>query len=857
MVELLAPAGTMEALQAAIASGANAIYLSGTKFGARAYAHNFAEDELRIAVEYAHLRNVDIHVTINTLLKDTELSELKSYIHFLRTLNIDAILVQDLGVGQLVRELAPEIPLHASTQMSVNNLAGVLQLAQLGYRRVVLAREVSLADITYICNNSPIEIEVFAHGAICVAYSGQCLMSSMIGGRSGNRGRCAQPCRLEYDLIDAQGRKLLSNAGKYLLSPRDMNTLELVPELLTAGVTSLKLEGRMKSPEYVYSIVDAYRQVIDAFYDNHELQRDVQAQVRKIFNREFTTAYLQGKQGKNMISDYKPNNRGLRMGKVHKINPQGKQFSIKLTDTLVRGDIIQINQQQQATIKIEDIYYKHKVVSSAVPGTIVDIDYTSQVHVKPGDIVYKVYDEGFTSKVREEIAIFQECKPHLVDIVVHAKLGEPFSLSGKDELGHEHTINSDFIVEIARKTPLSELKIINQVNRLGNTAFRLNEILFEIDDNIMVPVSVINETRRQLIEALTQDILTSYKKVSTNDSSSTNTTQTQANIKLEESLLVDANLNMELDAQAKSVPKFNKKLNDENKTKLVVQVNLLADIQIAIDNGADIILVGGDSYNHQPITVNDYCEAITLIQDAGRQVAISSPRILRAGEENWYRSLIRKLNDFQPDYLYVHSLGEYNLATEVSKLPLIADYSFNITNQESLQFLRRHGFAGACLSQELTLKEIEALQAQNCLEFPLEVIVHGYTELMVSEYCPIGSFLGDLDTGICSAPCVNNAYFLSDRKQIQFPVVTDQFCHMHLLNSVPLNFLRHVTKLQRMQVSKIRIDGRYLNSQELGKTVQLYRQVLDKGDIQMVIDDATLRDFEDNITRGHYFRGIE
>ncbi|MBQ2088305.1 MAG: U32 family peptidase, partial [Selenomonas sp.] len=260
MVELLAPAGSREALIAAVESGANAVYLAGSQFGARAYANNFDEDGLREAIHFAHLRDVLINVTVNTIVDDTEIPALKDYLRFLRDAGADALLVQDLGVARIAREIIPDMPLHASTQMTVHSLEGVLALQEMGFTRVVLSRELSLKEIKYICANSDVEIEVFMHGALCVCYSGQCLMSSMIGGRSGNRGRCAQPCRLPYTLVDEQGQDVLGDkAGSYLLSPRDINTIDVIPDLIGAGVSSLKIEGRMKRPEYVATVVSTYR----------------------------------------------------------------------------------------------------------------------------------------------------------------------------------------------------------------------------------------------------------------------------------------------------------------------------------------------------------------------------------------------------------------------------------------------------------------------------------------------------------------------------------------------------------------------------------------------------------------------
>ena len=267
MVELLAPAGSREALVAAVESGANAVYLAGNMFGARAYANNFDEEGMREAIAFAHQRNVLVHVTVNTIVDDQEIPQLVKYLRFLYEAGADAVLVQDLGVARIVRDNVPELPMHASTQMTVHNLDGVLALQNLGFSRVVLSRELSLAAIKEICDNCNVEIEVFVHGALCVCYSGQCLMSSVIGGRSGNRGRCAQPCRLPYTLVDAQDNDLLGDsAGKYLLSPRDMKGIDLLPQLIEAGVSSLKIEGRMKRPEYVAIVVGSYRHAIDSYY---------------------------------------------------------------------------------------------------------------------------------------------------------------------------------------------------------------------------------------------------------------------------------------------------------------------------------------------------------------------------------------------------------------------------------------------------------------------------------------------------------------------------------------------------------------------------------------------------------------
>ena len=355
MTELLAPAGSFDALKAAVNAGADAVYLAGENFGARAYAENFSRENLIDAVKFAHLRGVKIHVTTNTILLDEELDKFAEYVKFLRKADVDALLVQDLGAAKIIREVAPDIPLHASTQMTIHNLEGVKILGELGFTRVVLSRELSLAEIENIAQNSPIETEIFIHGAICICYSGQCLMSSLIGARSGNRGRCAQPCRLPYKLVDVDGKNLLNeNVGEYLLSPKDFNTLELLPQIIETGVTSLKIEGRMKRPEYVATVVKVYRDALDNL-GNRESGLGIgefslfpppysllpnKRKLAQIFNRDFTTAYLEKNPGKDLISDKRPNNRGVLIGRVTKVD--GNKLTLKLTEKISVGDQVEI-----------------------------------------------------------------------------------------------------------------------------------------------------------------------------------------------------------------------------------------------------------------------------------------------------------------------------------------------------------------------------------------------------------------------------------------------------------------------------------------------------------------------------------
>ncbi len=852
MIELLAPAGSMESLRAAVESGANAIYLSGKMFGARAYANNFDETALQEAIEFAHLRNVKIHVTVNTLVDNSEIPALADYLRFLHTVGADAILVQDLGVAKLAREIVPNLPMHASTQMTVNNLAGVLALEELGFSRVVLSREVTLKDIRHICRNCHVEIEVFAHGALCVCYSGQCLMSSMIGGRSGNRGRCAQPCRLPYTLVDKNNNNVLKDAGQYLLSPRDMNTIELIPELIEAGVASLKLEGRMKKPEYVAVVVDSYRQKIDSYYYQTELHDDIQKNLSQIFNRDFTTAYLEKKQGKFMMSDKRPNNRGRLIGRVISYDDVKREALIKLSDDIAIGDTIDFwvkvggrvnanitkitmntNANKNAKRNREDSN-KSPELTEAAAGMEVIIPVAKRVH--PHDRIFKVFDAKLTQKARSFFTTNAPVRRLKIDIEAIAKLGEPFRLKGTDENGFHAEATSDFLVETALKRAMDESTVRKQMNRLGTTIYELNDLKCTIDDNVIVPMSVMNDTRRLLTDELMKQRLAAYARpeLSAKDSEATD-------------ILWQRDL-------------ADKKRSDKNKTakpELIVAVDTLEKLHTAVANGADIVLFGGDSYHHEYISAEMYTKAVEICHAAGIKTAFGTPRIMRDSEQSAFTNLLKKIEDgtAKPDMIYAHSLAQMYLIRQMSDIPIWADYSFNTYNDSTVSFLADYDICGAVISPELNFKQIRTLVSASPL--PLECIVHGQMELMVSEYCALGSFLGGIDKGTCSAPCTKGNYWLNDRKNAKFPIVTDQFCHMHVLNAKELNMLAHLPEFAKIGISRVRLDGRYMINSELAKFTKIYHEVLVQGENHLALMPENITQYEKDITRGHYFRGVE
>lgn len=371
--ELLAPAGTWDSFVAAVENGADAVYLGAKALGARAFAGNFTLEEIGEAVDYAHLRGVKVFVTVNTLVKDMQMKKAADMLCFLSECGADAVIVQDIGLLHLAKDIVPDLPIHASTQMTVHNSEGVLFLEELGVKRVVLAREMSIDEIRQVREKTNIELETFIHGALCISYSGQCLLSSVIGGRSGNRGQCAQPCRKSYELLGYDGA--VSTEGPYLLSPKDLNSTDVLPQLIEAGVSSFKIEGRMKRPEYVAGVVGIYRTLIDRYFDDPEayfVSPDEALVLEQLFNREFTDAYLKGSRV-GMMSREQPYSRGLVAGSVIGYNEEDRRIIANLSAKLELGDGIGLEGMEGAGENITQMAIDGEQVTSAQAGDVVEI----------------------------------------------------------------------------------------------------------------------------------------------------------------------------------------------------------------------------------------------------------------------------------------------------------------------------------------------------------------------------------------------------------------------------------------------------------------------------------------------------
>lgn len=509
--ELLAPAGSYESLVAAINAGCDAVYLSGYMFGARQFAPNFSRDELIKAIETCHIYGVKVYVTVNTLIYEEEVNTFLEYIDFLHKNNVDAVIIQDLGMIDLVRQTYPNLEIHASTQMHIHNLEGVKLCEELGLKRVVLARETDIKTITNIKKNVNIELEVFIHGALCVSYSGQCLMSSLIGGRSGNRGACAGTCRLPYKLLDENNNRL--NKNDYLLSMKDLCSLENISGLIESGIDSFKIEGRMKRPEYVYLVVSLYRAAIDSYFKNGKVIIDEEKlkDLRKVFNREFTKGFLFNEDNSNITNDYRPNHLGVNIGNV--VSVKNKYVTIKLIDELNIGDGIRIVDSDIGCTVI-NMYKDKKKVERANKGDLISIKIDG--NVKSNSLVVKTTDINQLKNLKDKITNID--KKIIIDGNINLLKNKKIALEFNDGINKVEVTGG--LVLDAVNAPLSEENIIKQISKLGGTPFKLNNLSINKDNNIFVNNKDLNEVRRKAIELLTRKRLYSnnylkkeYKRV--------------------------------------------------------------------------------------------------------------------------------------------------------------------------------------------------------------------------------------------------------------------------------------------------------------------------------------------------------
>ena len=845
-VELLAPAGTPEALHAAVAAGADAVYLGLEAFNARRNAGNFSPEALREACAYAHLRGVSVYVALNTVILPDEAADALECARQAYRAGADAFIVQDIGLAAELSRTLPEARLHVSTQMNTVNLAGIRAAARLGARRVTLGRELSVGEVAVLAAEAAelgMEVEAFAHGALCVCYSGQCLMSSLIGGRSANRGLCAQACRLPYELRNRALQKDLPSPGDHLLSPQDLCTVDVVPALVEAGVASLKIEGRMKSPEYVYAVTSVYRKALDAaLAASPEQPAEAQAVVTDAdrdrltdaFSRGFTTAYLEGSRGNDIMSYQRPNNRGLFLGRVDEVR-DGAAF-LRSDHALAEGDVLE--------------FWTRKGNGTLALGPV-RTDRRGRYHlplegkaraVKAGDRVFRVRSA--------EAAFADDSREPRVPIVgaVALRIGEPLSIEfrvaaeaevlaacpsehddeARTSLAIARRLAAAFPeggplgaaegpeVEAARTRAVSLDDVAAHVDRLGNTPYRLVSLAIDLDDRVGIGFSQLHHARAEALERLQSLILAGA---------------------------VDRPL-------PRVVPRDPVPAAHPSGCRIAVTVTNPACARAAKRAGAHLIYVPALNYRRGEAVIAGqlnaaaeqagYPKGCIPIMPVVDHEAVGSSREAAVAHDVW-----KYAAEDKP--LMAESLGALQRASEEGALISVGPH-VPITNALSLRTASDFGAERVWLSPELTLRQIQELAREAPVEVGVQLI--GAVELMVTEHCLLMS-QGPCDEECAVCPRRKSPHYLRDRKGFEFPVVTDCFGRSHLYNSVELDVAPALPELMAAGVSAFMVDATLMNVEEtahaVGRAIRALHVAQNDGNAIAKMPDTT---------SGHLFRGV-
>lgn len=815
-IELLAPAGNAAALHAAVRAGADAVYLGLEAFNARRGADNFTATTFAEACEYAHLRGVRVYVTLNTAVLPSEVARALETARQAYRSGADAFIVQDIGVASELARTLPEARLHISTQMNTHNAAGIEAAARLGAQRVTLARELSLAEVAHlsgVAHDLGMEVETFVHGALCVCYSGQCFMSSLIGGRSANRGLCAQACRLPYELHNAATRKTLPAEGEHLLSPQDLCAIDLLPDLLDAGVSSLKIEGRMKSPEYVFAVVKAYRAVLDRVKQQRaagELGERVRATdeerraLAEAFSRGFTTAYLEGERGNDIMSYGRPNNRGVFAGRVAFVKDGTAAITSELE--LERGDVLE--------------FWTNKGHFAYTLGDV-SLDRSGNVLVSPdrpvgkGDRVFRVRSAAATY-------VDDALEPRVrIAGRVDMRLGEPLRMEfwrvGDTGEACIRGYAEGEAVEPARTKPVTAEDVRAHVDRLGQTPYVLDALDMQLDEGVGVGFSQVHRLRAAALDDLTDKLLAPSR-----------------------------NRTLPRVTEREPLPPARPR-----GCRIAAWATNPACARAAKRAGADVVYIPALNYKRGEAVVAGQRSATAEQAGYPNRVAVALPTVdhdLVAGtrEAALDFDVWQYVKPGKP--VLVESLGALvraaNLGAEVEVGPHVP-----LTNELSLAAVAELGATRAWLSPELTLGQIADLAENSPVELGLTIA--GAQELMVTEHCLL------MSQGPCNEDCDacarrKSPHYLRDRKDYEFPVVTDLLGRSHLYNGVELDVAHTVPDLMHAGLTMLMVDTTLMNVEETTKAVA---RVVRARSVANADGNALAK--TPGTTSGHLFRGVQ
>ncbi len=754
MIDLLSPVGDFESLKAAVQNGADSVYFGANLFSARAFAHNFDLEQLEKAILYAKLRGVKTNLTLNTLIKDSEFEDAINLASKAYEFGIDAIIVQDLGLAKKLIKMFPDLPIHGSTQMTVHNLNGALELQELGFKRVVLSRELSANEIEYITKNSDIEIECFAHGALCISYSGQCLFSSMLGGRSGNRGKCAGPCRLPYELLE-NDKKIDSG---YLLSTRDLCSLDFIPFFIKAGVTCLKIEGRMKSSEYVATVTRIYRKYIDLALSDKDyvVEKQDRKELMQVFNRGMSsTGHLDNLENKHLVFKDKPNNMGLLLGTVSKFNKNKGYITLKLKEPICVGDTVSL-QNETGSYTVSELMVDNKNITETKVGQLVTIG-RMKGNISAGDKIYKMSSKELSTRAKESYK--KENRKIPLNCEVTIKKSKPISIaitSACNCLEYKNlsiTCSLDVIPEEAKNRPLNIDTVVSQISKTASTPYEFKNIKVNLDDNAFLPkLSTLNELRRTALENV----------------ESFATSKIHRNLPQEASISLSEQRNIELLNEMRA---FKTASTKPNNYKITVLLNLLnLDFDYSKLKNID------DVYIPLKYFTNRKYDNILKIISQKFDTYVYMPTIVKGNYKNLlYANIEMAIQKYQIKGFVISNICNVKLLHDLfedldQNFKIVTNYTFNVFNSHSVLELKELGVSRFTLSPELDKPTIDALGNFGYLQ--KELIVYGRTPVLNMNYCLLGGTNRCYPD--CKARCTsNNRYFLKDRLNMKFPILPD------------------------------------------------------------------------------------
>jgi putative protease len=791
--ELLAPAGNWDCVRAAIENGADAVYFGlDIGFNARARAANFPLEDLPRLMTTLHRRGLKGYTTVNTLVFTDELPQLQEVIRQIAAARVDAVLVQDVGAARLIRALCPDLPLHASTQMTMTS-AECIQLAKsLGVERVVLARELSIDDIRQIREQTTMPLEVFVHGALCVAYSGQCLTSESLGGRSANRGQCAQACRLPYDLV-CDGRDVDLAEQKYLLSPQDLAAYALVPELIAAGVCSLKIEGRLKTPEYVANITRHYRQAIDSAVAGRAVTftpRDIE-EMELSFSRGFSPGWLQGDDHKMLVPGLSSSKRGVLLGTV--VEVRRGRVVVDLVGSVKRGDGVSFDSGQAADDeqggRVYEVFQRGRSMTEPVSAGRVELafghDSVDFESIQPEQAVWKTDDPELTARLRKTFLTQDPQRRTPIQIAAHAAVGEPLRLRA-EIAGQNVEIVSDEVAAEATQHPLTAETLEKQLGRLGGTPFELRHFTADIVGRPMFPFSVLGKLRHELVrrlEAVVVDL--PQRRVATHD----------------------------VLAELRSIG-FQPVRNAVGKPSLRILCRSLLQLETLLGLGErDLYADFAD--------IRQYRDAVSLARRHLATIHLATPRIQKPGEMGVFQALAK----YNADGILVRNFAGLEFFRSRG-IPIVGDFSLNVTNELTASYFLEHGLeritASYDLNREQLLDLVAAMPPQR-----LEVVVHQHMPMFHMEHCVFCSVLspGTNKTN-CGRPCDEHRVGLRDRLGMEHPLTADVGCRNTLFNAVAQSAAEVVPTLRQRGVGHFRIELLEETAVEIAAIVRLYRSLL-------------------------------